>query len=307
MQFEAIVVDNDADPEVEALVTGVASKVACGLRYVPVPERGLHNARHAGARAATGELLVFTDDDATFDPNWLAAYGKAFAEHPDLAAAGGPVLPSFEQAAPQWLLDDMAGKPAYPALSLMDLGGKYRQGPDLYFYGVNMAVRRGVLFELGGFNPDSVGALRVGDGETGLQRAIAAAGMPIGYVPEARVTHHIPPGRMTLGYYRKRRSFDGNHMLYVHVRRGPLPPSRLAMLRHCVGIVLREWRQWLSALAVRGRTDALALERAGQAAMTMGRLCYAFRLVWDRRLRRLVSHGSRLGSGSCGPEGGRDS
>lgn len=287
--FETLVVDNDCDPGVRAMVEGVAGEVPCRLRYVCEPERGLHNARHAGARAARGEVLVYTDDDATFYPQWLAAYARAFTEHPELAAAGGPVRPAFEGEPPDWLLDDMADRPAYPWLSVMDLGEEYLQGGELFFYGVNMAVRREVLFRLGGFNPDSVGGVRVGDGETGLQRAITAAGLPIGYVPDAGVTHHIPPGRTTLAYYRRRRAFDGSHMLYLHVRRGKLPPSRLAMLRHCVGLVLREWRLWLAAWRVGGRTDPASLDLAGRAAMGRGRLAYAFRLVWDARLRELVS------------------
>jgi glycosyltransferase involved in cell wall biosynthesis len=46
---------------------------------------GLHHARHAGARVAQGRVLVFTDDDATFDTSLLQAYSDSFEAHPEMA------------------------------------------------------------------------------------------------------------------------------------------------------------------------------------------------------------------------------
>src|SRR5215510_9818844 len=95
--YEIIVVDNastDSTPEmVEALQNEARGKV---LRYVREDRLGLHNARHVGARAAEGQILLFTDDDATFDPGWAQAYAEAFAQHTDMMAAGGPVRPIWE-------------------------------------------------------------------------------------------------------------------------------------------------------------------------------------------------------------------
>lgn len=76
-RYEIIVVDNastDATPqEIKNLQGDVNRHI---LRYVSEERLGLHNARHAGARAANGEILVFTDDDATFDPGWLQSYAQ---------------------------------------------------------------------------------------------------------------------------------------------------------------------------------------------------------------------------------------
>jgi glycosyltransferase involved in cell wall biosynthesis len=103
--FEILIVDNAADAGVEHLVAEFNVLASMPARYLPEPELGLHNARHAGARAANGEILIFTDDDATFDPGWLQAYAAAFAEHPEMAAAGGPVSPIWEVPPPRWLLE----------------------------------------------------------------------------------------------------------------------------------------------------------------------------------------------------------
>ena len=112
--FEILVVDNAADPVVEKQVA------AFSVRYVPEPQLGLHNARHAGARAATGSILIFTDDDATYEPNWLRAYADAFDAHADMAAAGGPVRPVWETKPPQWLLDYIGDTKEFGILSLRE-------------------------------------------------------------------------------------------------------------------------------------------------------------------------------------------
>lgn len=96
-RYEIIVVDNasmDATPQVVQNLQSDSNR--CNLRYLREDQLGLHNARHEGARAAKGDVLIFTDDDATFDPDWPQAYAKAFAEHPEMAAAGGPVRPIWE-------------------------------------------------------------------------------------------------------------------------------------------------------------------------------------------------------------------
>ena len=99
------------------------------LRLIQEPELGLHNARHAGARVAKGKILVFTDDDATFDPNWLRAYAKAFDSHPEMMAAGGPVRPAWEVAPPKWLRALMGDTTEFGMLSLMEPYKEFRLDP----------------------------------------------------------------------------------------------------------------------------------------------------------------------------------
>src|SRR2546422_6195995 len=117
-QYEIIIVDNASTDETPRLVR----RFQCGhgaqkLHYVYEPQLGLHNARHAGARAAHGDVLVFTDDDATFNTGWLQAYATAFVEHPEMAAAGGPLRPVWEGAPPQWLIDFIGDSKSFGILS----------------------------------------------------------------------------------------------------------------------------------------------------------------------------------------------
>src|SRR5215510_15052970 len=79
--FEVLLVDNSADAKLRGQIDNFSATARVPVQYVPEPRLGLHNARHAGAQAATGDVLVFTDDDAVFDPGWLEAYACAFEAH----------------------------------------------------------------------------------------------------------------------------------------------------------------------------------------------------------------------------------
>ena len=287
-RYEIIVVDNastDATPQiVSRLQDGVKG---CSLRFVQEEQLGLHNARHAGARAANGKILVFTDDDATFDPGWLQAYAEAFEAHPDMVAAGGPVRPSWETPPPKWLLDYMSGRKTFGIMSLMEPYREFRLDTKGFFFGVNMAIRRDVLFQVGGFNPELIGRFTAGDGESGLVRKIQEQGWPIGYVPGALVYHHIPPGRMTLEYLCRWQAHRAGAQLYHRYHKHIPGPFGLAM--DAVQTVLLSAKTWVRARFMRHRTDRFAVSLQMRAALRYAQLGYIIRLISDRHLRQMVT------------------
>lgn len=294
--FEVIVVDNADDPAVEELVrSAAAERSLISIRYLAEPNLGLHNARHAGARAAQGEILVFTDDDATFDPHWLSAFARAFADHPEMVAAGGPIRPVWEVPPPRWLVDLMGPAGTFGPLSLMHKDGGFSLDSTGVFYGVNMAIRRGVLFSVGGFNPESFGDSWLGDGETGLNRKLCSEGMGVGYVPEALVYHHIPESRMSQSYLVRRMANEGACKEYARFR-GNTPTAGALALRRC-RIVLSMGRLLL-VTPLRGsiRKDRCAwLKLKTGMAYNRSRLQYLRRLSQDDDLRAIVKRDNWLG------------
>jgi len=287
--FELLLVDNSPGAELRARIEGFNPGARVRARYVHEPNLGLHNARHAGARAASGDVLVFTDDDAVFDADWLAAYARCFDAHPEMAAAGGRVLPKWEVPPPAWLRALVQADPSmFPALSLLDLSPEFRLSRDGIFFGVNMAIRRDALFSTGGFNPEIFGDRWLGDGETGLNRKLWARGELIGYVPDAVVYHHVPPERMTIGYLRKRQANDGACDMYAKFHSGM--PSLAGLVKTSLRILRESARDWLAApIFFRGRTDSRALRVQLRAARGWARLEYVVRLMLDVRLRTLVT------------------
>ena len=54
--------------------------------------------RNAAARRATGEYLLFLDDDSEIHPRALQVLRFAFADHPNVAGFGGPAVPKIDHA-----------------------------------------------------------------------------------------------------------------------------------------------------------------------------------------------------------------
>ena len=81
--FEVIVVDDGSIDETAAMAEGY------GFRLIRTENRGLGSARNTGLAAATGEIVVYIDDDAWPDPHWLVYIAAAF-RNPAWAAVGGP-------------------------------------------------------------------------------------------------------------------------------------------------------------------------------------------------------------------------
>jgi GT2 family glycosyltransferase len=206
--IELLVVDNSRQTSdfVLLVVDDVADGATIPVRYVREPRSGLGFARNAGIAAARGELVAFLDDDAVADRTWAADLVAAYRET-GAAVVGGRVDPIWEVGRPAWLGDDLLG-----FLSILDYG------PDRslcryprYPFGVNIAFRRSLLAELGGFNT----ALGGGGTPTYLMdeielcTRIEQAGGQIVYVPEARVRHLVPAARTTRTFFLRRAAVLG--------------------------------------------------------------------------------------------------
>lgn len=283
--FEILVVDNAADSEVRRMTMEFNQTARVPVRYIPEPQLGLQNARHTGVRAAKSDIVVFTDDDATSDPGWLRAYARVFAEHREMAAAGGPIRLVWEVPPPEWLPEFLGKTGLFGLLGQIEPHDKFCLGPKEVFFGPNMAIRRDVLFEVEGFCPDSFGDIWLADGETGLNRKLWERGMLVGYVPEALVYHHIPPQRMTVEYLCLRMANQGACDMYARFDHGI--PHWLGLAKHAASVIIRNGKYWLAAPLLRG-TDVRSVYVQVHTARTQSQLKYIIRLMFDQDLRRLV-------------------
>jgi glucosyl-dolichyl phosphate glucuronosyltransferase len=286
-RYEILVVDNGSTDATPGVVQEVRhNNPRYRLSYVREDRLGLHNARHAGVWAAQGDILLYTDDDATFASGWLRAYMDAFDTHPEMAAAGGPVRACWEVPPPQWLVEFMRDEKTFGLLSLMEPYSDFRLNAGGKFFGVNMAIRANVLVEMGGFNPEAFGELWLGDGETGLIYKLWNHNRLIGYVPDALVYHHIPPERTTLQYLRRRMANQGACDLYSDIHR--TRPNILSLLKRVGGLILRNGRAWIAARRVKDRTDVHSLKLQLDAARTRAQLKYALKLAANSNFRAFV-------------------
>jgi cellulose synthase/poly-beta-1,6-N-acetylglucosamine synthase-like glycosyltransferase len=224
-EYEILVVDGSSTNNIRQVTERViATYPEHHIRYIWEPEPGLLSGRHRGAKEARGQILVFIDDDIEADKGWLAAIMDAFQD-PSVHLAGGPSQPDYESEPPAWIerfweqheYSRMCGW-----LSLLDFGEQIKEIDPIFIWGLNFAIRKKTLFEVGGFHPDTMPKPLQrfqGDGETGLSIKIREKGLKTVYHPKALVWHKVPNERMTIEYFEKRAFFQGVCSSYTQIRR----------------------------------------------------------------------------------------
>jgi glycosyltransferase involved in cell wall biosynthesis len=223
--FEIIVVDNGSWDATRVETDAIAAlNKHHTIRYVFEPEPGLLSGRHRGASEARGEILVFVDDDIEAEPFWLSSIVQAFSRE-DVHLAGGPSLPRFEVQPPAWtemywIKTD--GEVYCGTFSAIYLGDTIHEIDPKYVWGLNFAIRKKTLIELGGFHPDCIPKhlqMFQGDGETGLSIKAKERGLKALYVPGAKVFHNIPRERLTVNAFESRHFYQGVCDSFTAIRR----------------------------------------------------------------------------------------
>jgi len=291
--FEIIVVDNAADPHVAWAIEEFNETARVKVLYLTHNSGGISGARNAAVKLARGDLLAFTDDDLTFDTNWLASHVEKFIEHPEMAAAGGRIEPYWQKKPPQWLLEYIGESKSFPILALLDLSDRFSISSDNIFFGANMVIKREVLSEYGGFQPSYINGRTVGSSEWGIVLRLQKAGRLIGYLPHAIVYHHIPEDRMTVEYVRKWAWHAGAGEMYerwLHRRR-----TLFSFIREAVRIALKYWRLWVKTWVVRNRRDPESIDVQFRSSLGRCELKYTWWMFSDRGIKAaLNSGGSQL-------------
>lgn len=82
--YEVVVVDNNCTDA----TTSIAREH--GARVIREMTPGVCAARQAGTEAARGEIVVSTDADTRFSPDWLLRIVESFDKNPSQVAVGGP-------------------------------------------------------------------------------------------------------------------------------------------------------------------------------------------------------------------------
>jgi glycosyltransferase involved in cell wall biosynthesis len=280
-QYEVIVVDNGSTDDTKDIVCQFNRETAPPVRYMVERRRGLHWARHAGAKAARGDILVYTDDDAIASENWLRELARAYRDF-DADCAGGKILIRWDRDPPRWIV------PFEPYLGRIDHGpGMRLLEPGQFINGGNFSIKRQRLYEIGGFNPDQIGDRLIGDGEIGLCRRIHSAGWRMVWVPDALIWHCQTVSRnATLADLKRRFANNGVGQAYEYYRQTRC--RRRHLLHRSASELLRSIGLKTRAIRRMPARDRTYYECELRAAFEWGQAAYFGRLFISSKLRRIA-------------------
>jgi GT2 family glycosyltransferase len=156
------------------------------LKLIEYDKPNISAARNLAIAAAAGDIVAFIDDDAVPEPTWLRYLSAPFDDR-SVAAVGGFVR-GRNGISFQWKAREVDnGGVARPLM--LDETRAMRPTPTpgwaIKTEGTNMAVRRKVLADLGGFDP----GFRFYLDETDLNRRMNDAGLETAIAPLAQVHH----------------------------------------------------------------------------------------------------------------------
>ncbi|MHB9286541.1 glucosyl-dolichyl phosphate glucuronosyltransferase [Halobacteriales archaeon Cl-PHB] len=168
---------------------------------------GLLESRNNGARAATGDVVAFLDDDAVADEDWVAELVEVYEER-DVPAVGGKMTPEWVAGKPWYLPEEFYWLVGVTHRGFADGPGEVRNT-----FGSNISFRRDVFLDLEGFDTDIGG--RQGDanlqgGETELAARLQKDhGHGVYYTPTAEVAHKVFAYRTKPGWLLDRAFWQG--------------------------------------------------------------------------------------------------
>lgn len=211
--------------------------------------------RTTGVECATGDYLVFLDDDASADPTWLEMMLRGLNQ-PGVIAVGGAPLPVYSTARPSWFpfeFDWIFGC-AYAGLPTT-------AEPVLHLIGTTIAARREDLLAIGGFQFD------VFEDMVMCHRLLQLSpNSTLLYEPAAIVQHYVHENRLRWSYF-WRRVFWVNRTK-VSVMRSLGDGANLTAERRFVGQAL--FRGTARGVLEFFRGDPSGLLRAGATVIGIG-------------------------------------
>ncbi len=168
--FEVIVVNDGSTDGTETIAKEY------GFKVISIPNGGLSNARNVGMRAANGEIIAYTDDDAVPDPHWLTYLAATFLTT-DHVGVGGPNIPPVDDGAKAECVANSPGGPIHVLLTDQQAE---------HIPGCNMAFRKAALEAIGGFDTQ----FRIAGDDVDLCWRLIDRGWTLGFNPAAMVWHH---------------------------------------------------------------------------------------------------------------------
>jgi glycosyltransferase involved in cell wall biosynthesis len=218
--FEIIAVDNNSQDQTSTVLQNYAKRSNGRMTCLFEPRQGKSYALNTAIKTAKGEIISCVDDDCLLERNYLLNIHRVFKQYgQDIGAIGGRIYPKWIGSDHPFWLDKILDQSAKledgsfnwlkisfeGVLGILDLGDEpfildysQKDHPDIQFFGANMAFRKNLLDQHGGFNVNK----RTGQ-DTDICLRLFNAGVKGLYVPSVGLYHKIATNKGTPAFYYK--------------------------------------------------------------------------------------------------------
>jgi glycosyltransferase involved in cell wall biosynthesis len=171
--YEIVLVNDGSSDDTPAVIARARERATCAFVAIDQANAGLASGRNVGIARASGERIIFIDDDVLPTPNFVEEHLRSHAAHPAAIVRGGAInVESFDDLPPAvWRLKDYSGN---------------------YFWTTNVSVPLATIREIGGFNT-SFSEYGWEDIDVGLR--LRARGVKAVFNKKALVYHYKPRPR----------------------------------------------------------------------------------------------------------------
>ena len=193
-EVQFVIVDNGSTDETQRVLREWESRLP--LLSIYEPTAGKNICLNRAIEHATGDYVIFTDDDVVADPNWITAYHAAVKRWPEELLFGGAITPRFPPGTPTWV----ATASSRHAVLYSEYSPAGKEGPtESIPIGPNMMVKQSV-FERFRFD-ESIGPAgknyAMGSETEFLVRVKANTKCNYMFVPESHVQHVVRDEQIT--------------------------------------------------------------------------------------------------------------
>lgn len=172
-QYEVVLVNDGSSDDTPAVIERARARATCRFEVIDQQNSGLAKGRNAGIARATGERIIFIDDDVLPTPNFVEEHLRSHDAAPLAIVRGGAInVESFDTLPPAtWRLKDYSGN---------------------FFWTTNVSVPLQTIRAIGGFN-DTFAEYGWEDIDVGLR--LRQGGVKAVFNPKALVYHWKPRPR----------------------------------------------------------------------------------------------------------------
>jgi glycosyltransferase involved in cell wall biosynthesis len=172
-EYEVVLVNDGSTDATAAVIERAAARATCAFEVVNQANSGLAKGRNAGIARASGERIMFIDDDVLPLPNFVEEHLRSHERAPHAVVRGGAInVESFDDLPP-------------PHWNVLHYSGNF-------FWTTNVSVPLATIRAIGGFN-ESFSEYGWEDIDVGLR--LRFGGVRAVFNPRALVYHYKPRPR----------------------------------------------------------------------------------------------------------------